>query len=249
MTHQRSFFRNGPHHVTRRITEKYEGDVIGITKLHKARCLIGGITVNGAGQMVWVVGNDTHRPTFNAGQGCYHAQTKASTQFQDRIRIEHGMDHLTNVVDAKAVFRNDLPQMPLIGTIPFLDKTLEIAEILLGGFDRLLLVLDGNIHDAIWHLDRHGSDFFGAEHSKATAFDHGRSTHANSRIFRCNDYIATTQNNRIASKTPAGSDTYEGNQTAQSAPQVKGIDVQISSKNHVRIARPAATTLSKEYHR
>ena len=190
VTHQCSFFRNGAHHVTRRITEKDEGDVIGIAKLHKARRLIGGIAINGASQMVRVVSNNAHRSPFDAGQGSYHAQAKASTQLQDRIRIAHGMDHLANVVDTQSVFRNDLAQKPLIGTLPFLDQALEIAEILLSGFDRFLLVLDGNIHNAIWHLDRHGSYFFGTKHTEATTFDHGWATHANGGIFRRDDHVA-----------------------------------------------------------
>ena len=97
--------------------------------------------VDGAGEMHRVVGDEAERMTFDAHQRRDHAGREFRAQFEHGTRIGQRRDHLADVVDAQAVFRDQVAQCFLIGRVPFRNRTLEIGEIFLRGGDGLRFVL------------------------------------------------------------------------------------------------------------
>ena len=108
-----------------------------------------------------VVREDADRATFDARERRNDAAAELGSQFEDGPRVDERFDDAANVVDAQPVFRYGRAQRGLVGAGPRLDRPLKIREIALCNLDRFESISDGDIDDAVRHLYRKRSDFFG----------------------------------------------------------------------------------------
>ena len=96
-----------------------------------------------------VVGDDAHRPAFDAGQRRHHAVAPAAAQFQHAAGIGQRGDDGAHVVDPQAVLGHQVAQGAWVGGLPVGGAALEVAQVLLGGDHSRGLVVDQHIHHAI----------------------------------------------------------------------------------------------------
>jgi hypothetical protein len=158
--------------------------------------------------MHWIVGNHAERSAFDAHQRRDHANTKAAAEFEHRIGVKEGLDDLAYIVDAPAIFWNQMAKFALVRAVPIGDRALKIAEIALRfghGFD---FVSDEEIYDSGGFEHRSRPDLTRFKNTEAATFDHGRTAHAEIRILGGDDDVRTTCEGRAASEAESRNDTH-----------------------------------------
>src|SRR6185312_12284653 len=98
------------------------GNVEGVAELHEARGLVAGRCIDRAAEVLWIVGDQAERLSFDADEGGDHADAEVPADFQHRVFVGEEIDDVANVVDAQAIFRNGPPQQPLVGRLPAGDR-------------------------------------------------------------------------------------------------------------------------------
>ena len=107
-----------PDHEARRVAQRDDRQAEGIAQLHEARRLVGARSVDGAGQMHRIVGDQAERRAFDADQRRDHAGREFGAQLQHRAGVGERRDHLAALIDAQAVLRDEVAQLLLVRRIP-----------------------------------------------------------------------------------------------------------------------------------
>ena len=82
-------------------------------------------------QVMRIVRDHAHRPTLDANERRNHADPELLSNLQHRPHIGDRVDHLAHVIEPQPILRHHVPQPPLVGRLPFVDRALEVAEVLL----------------------------------------------------------------------------------------------------------------------
>ena len=106
VAHQRGLLGLGPDHEPRRVAQGQDGQTERLAQLHEAGRLVGVGGVDGAGQVLWVVGQEADRPPLQAGQSGDHAWRERRSQFEERSRRRPG---------ARARARTSYDPAPVLG--------------------------------------------------------------------------------------------------------------------------------------
>jgi hypothetical protein len=237
-----------PDHESRGVDEREHGQAVGIAQLHQSGGLVGIVRLDGAGHMLAVIGHEAERRALDSDKPGNHARAEAGSQFEERVAVRQGFDNLADIIGTAPIFRDQIAQQDLILRFPFPRFSLEIRDVLLGSDDGRGFVFHGDIHHAVGRLHIDRTDVARCETAQAAALDHHRPPHADVRIPRGNNDIATTQEGRITGKTVTGDNAHQGNLAAQLGKQAEG--GQIEPGNHdalgVRIPGPSPSALGKE---
>ena len=150
---------------------------------------------------VRVVGEDAHRPALDACEGGDDAEAEVAPQLEHRAGVEEQVDRPAHVVTAQAVGGHDIAQQRLIGALPLVDTTLEVGQVALGDADRLGLVGDDDVDDAVGTLDLDRPDRRRLVDTEPAALDHRRAAHADVRVERGDDDVAATEDGRVARRS------------------------------------------------
>ena len=115
--------------------------------------------------------------------------------------------------------------------------------------DRLGLVGDDDVDDAVGalHVDR--ADLGGLEHAEAAAFDHRRSAHADVRVLGGDHDVATAEDRGIAGEAVARVDADERHRARQLGEPTKRQAVEPADADAVGVTRATAATLGEEHDR
>ena len=161
-----------------------ERQVEGVAELHEASGLVGSRRVDRTGEVRRVVGEHADRPALDPGQRGDHPQPEVAPQLEHRTGVEEQVDRPTHVVAAQPVGGHDLAQQRLVGARPIVDASLEVGQVALGDGDRLGLVGDDDVDDAVGalHVDR--PDRGRLVHAQPATLDHRRPAHADVRVER-----------------------------------------------------------------
>src|SRR5207248_1155987 len=81
-----------------------------------------------AAEMLWIVGDQAERPSFDADEGGDHADAKVAADFQHRAFVGEKIDDVANIIDPQAVFRDRPPQQPLVRRFPVGLRALKIRQ-------------------------------------------------------------------------------------------------------------------------
>ena len=108
--------------------------------------------------MLWIVGDQPERLSFDAHKGRDGADAEIAPHLQHGTCVAERIDHAAYVVHAYAIFRNQMAQRPLIDGRTRRAITLHIAKILLRRSDRCCFILDKNIDNAVGCLDADGTN-------------------------------------------------------------------------------------------
>ena len=98
-------------------------------------------------------------------------------------------------------------------------------------------------------LHRAGADLFGLEHAQATAFDHGRTTHADVAVLRGDDHIAATQKRRVACKAAPRHHAHHRHAAIEPGKGGESRQIQTGHDGHIHIAGSATTAFGEQDHR
>ena len=180
------------HHKARRVDQAHQGQAMRVTELHKPAGLVGSIGVNGAAQVLGVVGEDAYRPAFNARQCGVNPHAKTGAQVQDAVGIGQSVHSCQAVVHAQAIFRHHIAQEFCVWGMPLRCAALKKSEVFFGCGHGLGFVFHQDVDDAVGVLHRARANRFWLENPQAPAFDHGRAAHADIARARGDDDIATT---------------------------------------------------------
>ena len=116
--------------------------------------------------------------------------------------------------------------------------------------DRLGLVGDGDVDDAVRHLHRHRADLLGPEHAEAAALDHRRAAHADVRVRGRDDDVAAAEQRGVAGEAAPRVDADQRHEAAESRPkQVRTPCSRGRPRPAVGVAGPAAAALGEEHDR
>ena len=92
---------------------------------------------------------------------------------------------------------------------------LEVRQVLLRDGDRLGLVGDRDVDDAVEALHAHRADVGRREHAEAAALDHRRATHADVRVVGGDHDVAAAEDRRVAGEAVAGVDADDRDEPAE----------------------------------
>ena len=227
----------GADHDPGRVAQEQDRQVVRVAQLHEPRRLVRTVGVDRAGEMRRVVGDQPHRPAFDADERGDHADAELRSQLEHRVVVGEPVDDGAHVVDAQPVLGDDVPQRALVGTRPRLDRALEVRQVLLRRRHRFGFVLDGDVDDAVRHLHRHRSDVLGLVHAEAAAFDHRRTTHADVRVGGGDHDVAATEQRGVAREAAARVDADQRHEPAQRTPQRERHAVEAGDAGAVGVTR------------
>ena len=232
-----------------RVDQRDDGDVERVAQLQEARGLVRSVAVDGAGKVAGVVRDDPHRAALDPSEGGDHAQAEVAAQFQHTADVEQAVDHCVHVVPPLAVLWDHVAQFALIGALPIVGRTLEVAEVLLGRCHCGGFIRYDDVDHAVGalHLDR--ADVVRVEDAESAALDHRRAPHADVAVLRGDDHVAAAEHGRIAGEAVAGVDAHEGHQPAELGEVHECEAVEPADSHHVGIARPASAAFGEEHHR
>ena len=108
--HLRLFFHIGPDHEAGCIHQTHNGQAVRVAQLHEARRLVGRVGIDRAAQVRRVVGQQTHRSTFDAAQRGVNAHTKARAQHEHAVHIGDALHGGSGVIHTQAVLGHHLSQ-------------------------------------------------------------------------------------------------------------------------------------------
>ena len=97
-------------HEAGRVAQAHDGQIEGVAELHEARALVAGLYVEGAAEMGWVVGDETHRPALYAHERGDHAVAPVAPKLEHGVVVRERFDHAANVVNAQAILGNEMAQ-------------------------------------------------------------------------------------------------------------------------------------------
>ncbi len=203
--HEGGLLDFGTDHHPGRVAEEEDREVERVAQLHEPRGLVGTVARDRAGEVHRVVGDQPYGPTLDADQRGDHAEAEVAPQLEHRTGVGHRLDDLADVVDPQPVLGDGRPQEPLVGALPVTHRSLEVREVLLRDRDRFGLVGDGEVDDAVGNLHRHRADFVRMEHAETAAFDHRGPAHADARVGRRDDDVATAEQRGVAREAAARS--------------------------------------------
>ena len=95
---QRGPFYLRPDHDAGAIDQAQHRDVEGVAELQEPSTLVGAVGIDCARQMMRVVGDRAHRPSFHADESGNDAHPEFLADFQDRSGVGDGVDNLSHVV-------------------------------------------------------------------------------------------------------------------------------------------------------
>ena len=113
--HERLGLGLRPDHVPRGVDERDDRQAEGIAELQEARRLVGCRGRDRAGHDDGVVGDDPHRPAFDAGQGGDHLGREALAQERHRSLVGQRLDDRRDLVGAALALGNELAHPCLVG--------------------------------------------------------------------------------------------------------------------------------------
>src|SRR5690348_17395221 len=142
-----------------------------------------------------------------------------------------------------------MAKAPLITSLPRSHWSLEVGKILPRDIDCLVFVLHQNVHDAVWNLNRHRSDFLGRIDAKPAPFDHCRTTHPKGRAFCRNDHVATCHKRRIAREGAPVDDSNQRYKPAQPRKSGEGGRVDRDTRANIVLAWATTAPLAEQYDR
>ena len=249
MAHGTLLFRVRPHHETGGVAQGHHGQPERFAQLHEARRLVAAHRIDGAAQVLGIVGDQAERLAFNAHQGGDHAGGKRPAQFQHRTGIGQCLDDPAHVIDAGAFFRNAVPQLPRVRRLPVRHRALEIGQVLFGHGHRLGFIADSHIHYPVGRLHTDRPHLFRRKAPQTTAFDHGRPGHTNGGIFCGDDHIAATQQGGVTGKAATRTDAHQWHLAGQFRHGSKGMAIQPRHADKIRIPRTTAAPFRKQHQR
>ena len=192
MPHRGLFFRFRADHKAGGVAQGHHGQAEGFAQLHKPRRLVAAHGIDGATEVLRIVGDQTEGFAFDAYQRGNHARGKRLAQFQHRTAVRQGLDDSANVVNAGAFFRDTVAQFTLIRRLPVRLRALKIRQVLLGHRHGLGFIFYPHIHYPVRGLHAHRPHLLRGKTAQTTTFDHGRPRHADGGIFCGNDHITAT---------------------------------------------------------
>ncbi len=249
MSHECRALHVRTHHHARAIHQAEHRYVESVTQLDEPCTLVSTVGVDGAREVMRIVGDDAHRGAFHADEGGDHADTESLADLQHRVGVCYRIDDLAHVVKSQAVLGDDVAKAPLVRGFPPGDRALEVGEVLLRDDDRFRLVLDEDVDDPVGHLERHRPHLFRRVDSESAAFDHGRAAHPDGRAFGGDDDIAARQQRRVAGEASTIRDPHHRNASAELRELGKRVSVEGDPWTVVVVARAASATLAEQHQR
>src|SRR5882757_3620607 len=108
--------------------------------------------------MMRIIPDQSKRPALDPDECGDHAMSKIWPQLEHRANIRKRADQAADVISPLSIFRNGVPQHPLIAASPISEVTLEVREVLLGGAHSFGLIGNRDVDNAARHLDAHWTD-------------------------------------------------------------------------------------------
>jgi len=127
VANERRLFRFGAHPCCPACRKHEDRNVVAVAKLHEARGLVRAVAIDGAAQMLGIVGDDADRAAFDAREAVIMPGPELSAEFQPRAVIGERLDHASDVVDAQTVFWNGAAKQALVRAGPIGSRALEIG--------------------------------------------------------------------------------------------------------------------------
>ena len=248
MAHLGLAFDIGADHETGRVAQAEQRQAVGLAELHEAGGLVRSLGVDGAAQVVRVVGKDANGPALDSRQCGDHAGAEVGPQFEHAVRVGQRMDHGAHVVHAQAILGHQMPQRALIGCRPVLHAALEESQVLARGGDGGTLVIDEHVDHSIARQVSGRPDLLWTIDAQAATFDHGRPAHADVGGLRRDDHVGAAQQRGIAGEAAAVHHADKRHLARKRRELAEGVVVQARHHRHVHIAR-AATAAFCEQHR
>src|SRR5271165_4376762 len=245
MAHLRLLLDLGADHEARRVAKRQNRNAEGVAKLNEARGLVGAWSVDRAGKMFGIVGDQADWAAFYADQRGDHADAELRPQLEHGVFIRQRLDHFADVVNAQAIFRNQLTQAALIGRLPAWQRALKVRKILASSLHGLHLIAHANVHHAVSGLGVYRSDLLRPEDAQSPALNHGRTAHADVRVLGGDDHVAASHQRRVARKTIARDDAHQRNLAAELGEIDEAGSIETTYGNGVGIAGPAAAAFGK----
>ena len=193
-------------HHSGRIDEHHDGNVEAVAELSEAAEFVRAGAVDRAAEVLVIVCDQPDGAPFDADQRGDDADAELGAQFQHRSGVGELLNHLADVEGALAVFRDRVAEQPLVDAFPIGDRALEVGEILLGGGDRFVLVIDEDVDTAGGAEVGHWADLFGGEESEPAAFDGGGAAHADVGVAGGDDAVGDAEDRGVAGEGAPGGD-------------------------------------------
>ncbi len=249
MAYRGLLLRLRPHHEPRGVAQGHQRQAEGFAQAHETCGLVPGRGVDGAAQHRRVVGQQAKGPAFDADQRGNQPRGELPAQLQHAVAVGQGLDDPADVVDPQAVFRNQMPQLTLVGAVPVLERPLEIAQVLFGHLHGLGFVGHQHVDHSVGALYRHRAHLFRGEAAQAAAFDHRRAGHADGGVPGGDDQVAAAEQGGIAGKAAPRGDAHRGHPAGQPGHGGEGMAIQAGDPDKVAVAGPATAAFGKQHHR
>ena len=114
-------------------------------------------------------------------------------------------------------------------------------------FDRLRLVRDADVDDAVGRLDVDRPDRIRLEGAESAALDHRRAAHAEGGRFGRDDEVGRAGEDGVAREAAARDDGDARHDAREAAPQCEGAGVERRDDRVVGVARAAAAALAEDH--
>ena len=142
-----------------------------------------------------------------------------------------------------------MAQRALIVRLPRRDGIGEVGQVTPGDRDGFGFVGHRDVDHTVRHLYVHRADIGGFVHTQPTAFDHGRTAHADVGVRGRDDDVAAAEYRGVAGKALARRDSDERNQTAQAGKEMERHGVEPGYPGRVGVAGPPPAPFGEEHHR
>ena len=126
---------------------------------------------------------------------------------------------------------------------------MEEGEVLLRDEDRLSLVADAHVHDAVLRLDVDGPDLFGPEGAEAATLDHRRAAHADGAVLRRDDDVAAAEQRGVSREATPRGDAHRGHEAGERREAEEARRVEAGNGRHVDVVGAPASAFREEHHR
>ena len=249
MAHRGLFFRLRADHEAGRIAQRDNRQIMRLAQLQEARGLVAGYRVDGPAQVRGIVGDQAEGLAFDADQRGNQPRRELAAQLQHAAGVGQAGDDLADVVDAQAVFRDQVAQLALVCTLPVGLLALEVGQVLLGDLHRLGFVFHQHVDHPVGALHAAGADFLGLVAAQAATFDHRRAGHADAGVTGGDDHIAAAEQRGVAGEAAPGHHAHGRHQPGQFGHADEGMAVQPGHADEIGITGPAAAALGEQHHR
>ena len=183
---------------------------MGLAQLHEPGRLVSSGGINCTTEVMRVVCNNTNRATVHPGQRSDHAISPLRTKLQNGVDIEEPIDDIAHVIDLLAVLGDHMAKCILVRNLPVIERSLEVAQVLLGDSHTFGLIGNPNVDNAVALLYFDRTDFGRVIGAQSAAFDHRGTSHTDVRVLGCDDHVAASQDGGITSEAIPGVDADHG---------------------------------------